>query len=197
MTLTNEVKTTLIALGLGIAFGLLVGLYLGYSAYYKPPVLEKYAPAVRQHDGSLVLEKKPAEKPTPKQEIPKGAKIERVVSVTVRPTPRAGIGRPEVSKGGEACPDVTVDLTLIKNSDDTQSVIASSPNGDVIGGVDIPAQSLPNVSAPLKWSVGATYFSNKWYSANVARNWGPLRAGVEVLKTENDLIPGVNLNFNF
>lgn len=180
-----------------IFFGILLGLCLGYSAYYKPPVLEKYAPAVRQHDGSLVLEKKPAEKPTPKQAIPKGAKIERVVSVTVRPTPRAGIGRPEVSKGGEACPDVTVDLTLVKNADDTRSVIASSPDGEVIAGVDIPRELLPKESSPPKWAIGGMYYSNRGYAARVERDLGPLRIGADVLKTGNDLVAGIGIMIRF
>lgn len=181
--------------------GMLIGLCCGYKFYHVEPVLEKYAPPVRQADKSLILEKKPAAEPKAKQQIPHGSKVERVVSVTVRPKPktipRTSSQWSEAGKSVEPCPDVTVDLSLVKNADDTRSVIASSPDGEVISGVDIPAQSLPSVSAPLKWSVGATYFSNKWYSANVSRNWGPLRAGVEVLKTPNDLIPGINLNFNF
>lgn len=197
MTLLHEIKTTLIALGLGIAFGLLVGLFVGYSTYYKPPVVEKYAPAVRQHDGSLVLEKKPAAKPIPRQEIPKGSKVERVVSVTVRPTPRAGIGRPEVSKGGEACPDVTVDLTLVKNADDTRSVIASSPDGEVIAGVDIPRAVLPKDSDRPKWGIGVTYYSNRAFSARVERDLGPFSLSGEVLKIGNDPVPGIGLVFRY
>jgi hypothetical protein len=197
MTLSHEIKTTLIALGLGLAFGLMVGLFIGYSAYYKPPVLEKYAPAVRQHDGSLVLEKKPDAKPIPKQEIPKGSKVERVVSVTVRPTPRDGIGRPDASKAAETCPDVTVDLTLVKNADDTRSVIASSPDGEVIAGVDIPRELLPKESSPPKWAIGGMYYSNRGYAARIERDLGPLRIGADVLKTGNDLVAGVGIMIRF
>jgi hypothetical protein len=143
------------------------------------------------------LEKKPSAKPEPQQDIPKGSKVERVVSVTVRHNPRASVGRPDVSQGGETCPDVTVDLTLVKNADDTRSVIASSPDGEVIAGVDIPRELLPKESTPPKWAIGGMYYSNRGYAVRVERDLGPLRLGADVLKTGNDLVAGVGVMIRF
>lgn len=181
--------------------GMLIGLFGGYKFYHVEPVLEKYAPAIRQHDGSLVLEKKPAEKPEPKQEIPKGSKVERVISVTVRPKPttipRESSQWSEAGKSVEPCPDVTVDLSLVKNADDTRSVIASSPDGEVIGGVDIPRELLPQESTPPKWAVGAMYYSNKEYAARIERDVGPIRLGVDILKAGGDVAAGIGVMVRF
>src|SRR5579862_5310498 len=161
----------------------LCGLMLGWWLYHcQPGTTEPPAPAIRQKDSSLILERsdtgKPADQPQaaplkPAGAIPKGAKIERNIEVDVRPTPQpiGGSGSYHLDPGKIAspglqtptphslsdafqCPDVKVDLSLIRMKDKTQRVIASSPNGSVIGGLDVPVSEQPSMK-PQRWTVQA------------------------------------------
>lgn len=145
----------------------LVGFLAAWGIYRpKPAKPEPPAQAIREKDGSLVLERAPSGLKSgsppgssplkPAQEIPKGAKVERIVEVTVDPTgkPSSGLnlgavlgGRQAPSTPGDrsprgsavmACPPVTVDLSLVRMPDKTQRVLASSPDGSVVGGIDVP-----------------------------------------------------------
>jgi hypothetical protein len=128
--------------------GLLIGA--GALAWWQAPqeVTETHAVAARQADGSLVLERtatNPKAKPT--SAIPKGGKAERIVSVDIQPV-RADY------------PICTVDLTLVRMPDDSRRVVASSPTGTVIGGLDVPI--VPLVIAPNHpWAAGALY-NGRW-----------------------------------
>lgn len=84
-SLTTEGKTAAIALAVGVVVGLGVGLVLGWRLYHPKKILETPAPAVRQQDGSLVLERRPEAKPEPKHQLPAGSKLVRQVSVEVTP----------------------------------------------------------------------------------------------------------------
>ncbi len=165
---------------LAIAAFMLLGLgFLGAWAIYRPRSAkpEPPAPAVRQKDGSLELERAPSglssQAPAgssplkPAQAIPKGAKVERIVQVTVQPTGKPFIGplqgsADEPSAGStsarsgavsaSACPAVTVDLSLVRMPDKSQRVLASSPDGKVVGGLDVPVQeqTFPKIQ---RWTV--------------------------------------------
>jgi hypothetical protein len=141
-----------------IAFGLVCGYGIGFWLNHRAPVVETYKPAVRQADGSLILERKPNPDAKPKQIIPKEAKIERIVSVeveTLTPTNR-----------------ISVDLTLVSLPDGSKRVIASSPDGTIVGGTDIPVG--PVLKLPdLRWAAGGCYSpSQKKYGAFVQYNKG-------------------------
>lgn len=159
----------LLPLGVIVLFGF--GLYLRYNS--KPAQPETPAPAVRQKDGALELERapsglsataQPGSTPLkPAQEIPKGATVERVVQVTVQPTATpSSPGNPKLDLGtlkmpsldplgsphqGSICPPVRVDLSLIRLKDKSQRVLASSPDGTVVGGIDVPItpDTLPKI----------------------------------------------------
>jgi hypothetical protein len=160
---------------------------------------EKPAAEVRQPDGSLIL-KRPAQDPTakPAQQIPTGAVVERIDQVIVRPSaPVPGTSAeetaPTIGSLPEAglplplplvtpCPDLRVDLTLIRLGDQSQRVIASSPDGTVVGGVDIPVSSSEPPSSPeLKWSAGVAFspFKRTW-GLWATRAVGPFAVGVGV-----------------
>lgn len=164
----------------------LVGLGLGYALYQSIcPKSETPAPAIRQADGSLILERRPAtlEEAKPKQAIPKGGKVERIVQVTVEPKQRVsarnlvedtgsssssvlggskgttpatgftnGSGSRQDSAG--ACPPVRVDLSLVRMKDKTRRVLASSPDGSVVGGIDVPIESAA-LAHEIRWNVQA------------------------------------------
>lgn len=150
-----------------LVLGLAIGLGAGWKLYRpKPAPVETAAPAVRQADKSLVLERKPEAKPQPKHELPKGAKLERQIQVTVLPSipmdarkiPGSGslavnsgqsVGNTDNSGQSRA---ITVDLSLVRLQDGTQRVIASSEQGTVLTGLDIPVQGPMPTAKPLRWS---------------------------------------------
>ena len=169
-----------VAIGAGVAGG----LYAGYAIWHPRRIVETYAPQVRQKDSSLVLERKPDATAKPAHTIPKGAKVERVVSVTVQPRPlidstyspaqkpgdNPATVRPATSSdtapanskpaSGCSCDPITVDLTLVREKNGMRRVIASSKTADVTGGVDIPVESA-EPQRKLKWSVGPLWLSNE------------------------------------
>lgn len=188
----------------GVTLGLGLGWWLWHpdAAIAEPPAF-----AQRQADSSLILERRPDAAAKPKQLLPTGAVVERVASVTVQPrafaVPVQNVPRETmqdvvrsaiasetrrdtvisstaiISAGADSvrCPAVTVDLTLIRMPDQTRRVVASSPDGLVVGGVDVPVESA-TVPKVLRWSAGVTYDpGTKHYGAALARDVGPLRLG--------------------
>ncbi len=176
---------------------ILIGFVIAWGIYRpKPAPAETAAPEVRQKDGSLILERKPEDPKQAaaiaprKIDIPAGAKIEREVQVTVAQNiPGAAPGVPNLrgidSGTGSStpgslksnlnanilsptCPPLHVDLALLRLKDQTQRVVASSPDGTIVGGVDIPLDS-PKIPRPTRWSVSAL----AGYDSHVGRNvWG-------------------------
>lgn len=199
--LTPMGKAVAISLGIGAAVGLSAGLGFGWKFWRPKRVTETQAPAVRQQDGSLVLERKPDADANPAQQIPAGAKAVRVVQVVVQPKapllgPSAAVPAPTPGgaqlAGANPVPStasapvsaVRVDLTLVRMPDQTQRVIASSPDGTVVGGVDIPTESAvpPKV---LKWAAGGVYGvsqSGKSVGVFVDRDAAFLRLGAELTR---------------
>lgn len=185
-------KTHIVAIAAAALIG--VGFLVAWGIYRPtPPKPETAAPAVRQSDGSLELERAPSGLKVgapagsiplkPAQEIPKGAKVERIVQVTVDPNGKPSSGRngepvsggvqrptdPEkraaTASSGAACPPITVDLSLVRMPDKSQRVLASSPDGSVVGGIDVPVQD----PAPFKvqrWTASALV----GYDAHAGRN---------------------------
>lgn len=145
------------------AYGVASGVVLAAFAWWwiagsspsEPP-----AAAVRQGDGSLVLERKPDAKAKPAAQLPARAKLERQIQVVVQPE-RAD------------CPVCTVDLSLVRLPDDTRRVVASSPTGQIIGGLDVPV--IPSTGTERRWLAGALY-NGRW-GGLVAREVGPFVVG--------------------
>jgi hypothetical protein len=163
-------------LAAGGALGLLAGLALGWQLWRPRPVVETPAAEVRQPDGSLVLERAPDPSARPRHQVPRGATVERVATVTVQPDPVEGnppnTKRPQPADSSTPpvapcrCAPVHVDLSLVRLEDGTRRVIASARGGTVIGGVDIPVES----AAPdreLPWAIGVVY---EWERRG--RAWG-------------------------
>ena len=167
----------------GLALALVAGLVIGYGAgfYVTRPkkMVEKPLPAVRQADGSLVLERKPDAQAKPKQTIPKGDKVDRVVHVeveTLKPVTR-----------------VAVDLTVVSEPDGSKRVVASSPDGTVIGGTDIPVTPIL-IPKSLPWSAGAVYSpKDKKYGGFVVYRKGAYVAQVIVIG--DTILVGAGLTF--
>ena len=162
----------------------------------QPTPPETYAPQAQQQDGSLVLERKPQADAKPAHETPKGAKLERIVQVKVQPrnaTPTAAPATP--GPGPVSVPPVlplpvTVDLSLVRMPDQTRRVIASSPDGEVIGGVDIPVEAAPPVRS-LKWAGGGLWNpSDRTWGAWVQRDLGPAVVGVDAFQVRDPVTVG-------
>jgi hypothetical protein len=161
----------------------------------KTPKPEIYAPPVRQQDGSLVLERKPQEDAKPAQAVPKGAKVERIVQVVVQPSqpvPPASLP-PSGSVALEPnrpCPPVRVDLTLVRLPDQSRRVVASSPDGVVIGGVDIPVETAVPQRV-MKWAVGPSWNpADRTFGAWIERDAGFLRIGADLYQVREPLTAG-------
>ncbi len=152
-----------------VAVGILLGVCAGWwmRGWYDKPITraEPPAPAQRLDGGSLVLERgepgRVEDMPRP-PELPKNVeRVERVVRVTVRPQ-LEGDGR-EVERGvmspaaPASCPDVRVDLALLEMTDGTRRVVASSPDGIILGGVDVPLVPVKVVAPPLLNALGLTF----------------------------------------
>mgnify|MGYP006172142819 CR=1 FL=1 len=80
----------------------------------------------RQTDGSVIAERVPDAKPSPApHQIPRGHVEVRRVEVEVQPD------RPD-------CPVCRVDLSLVRDDEGGQRVIASSPTGSILRALDVP-----------------------------------------------------------
>jgi hypothetical protein len=163
-----------------------VGFGLAWVVYRpKPPKPEPAAPEIRQKDGSIVLERAPSgvsasARPgtaplKPAGILPAGAKVEREIQLTVAPRiPSAWPGAPLQLNGRpfpgssvplSACPPLTIDLSLVRLKDQTHRVIASSPDGTIVGGLDVPVETPAPFKIP-RWSVEAL----AGYDSHAGRN---------------------------
>lgn len=192
--------------GVALVLGLSLGLAAGWKLWKpsKRPA-ETYAASTTQKDGSVILERKPDAKAKPAQEIPKGAVVERIVRVVVAPAgPLPTVPVPTASSPLESitpalltpstprepCPPVTVDLTLIRLKDQSRRVIASSPDGQVVGGVDIPVEAAKPIR-DLKWAAGASYNpGDKTWGLFADRDAAFLRLGLEVNQIREPVLAG-------
>jgi hypothetical protein len=162
------------------------GLGVGWKIFRPKPVatVEVAMPAARQADGSLILERAPDATAKPAQQIPKGAKVERIERIQVRASsapaaaiaPTNGSGLPAAALTPALPSTTTVDLTLLRMPDDTQRVVASSPDGAIVGGVDIPVSAAPR--EPKSTAIGGYDLVNKAYLAGYLHKLGPFQIGV-------------------
>lgn len=176
-------RTPLILLGILVLF---IGFFVAWAIYRpRPSKPEVPAMAVRQKDGSLELERKGTQAPgvpggiKPAQIIPKGGKVERIVQLTVQPlnlpiSPgRIGGIQPPITPGDRVSglngtpksKPLEVDLTLVRMPDNSRRVLASSPDGQVVGGIDVPIGE-PKLPRIQRWTAEAL----AGYDSHAARN---------------------------
>jgi hypothetical protein len=178
---------------------LLAGLLLGWWIWHPRAIFEPAAPAEFLPSGGQVLERDPgaaapADVSTAAREL--GGTLERSISVTVQPnpmpTPAPPTSLPSHPPGnaedvaapaaGCSCAPVTVDLGLVRMPDRTRRVVATSRDGEILGGLDVPIDLAP--ARATRWAAGVTVaFTNtgqRHYGGFVDRDLGPLRLGVEV-----------------
>ena len=177
-------KSVQCGLAVALILGAIAGMTTGWVLWRpKAPVQEIAAPGVIQADGSHVLPKEPNADAKPVHQVPKGTVVERIVYVEIQPKP--------VNLSPDAPvlwtpPKVRVDLTLVRAQDGTRRVVASSPDGGVIGGLDMPVEAAPPAPRSLKRAAGFEYSLNRWGSTKslvAHQDFGWLRLGARVGKT--------------
>lgn len=165
-----------------------IGLLTGWSIWHNPaPAPETYQKGVVQSDLSVILERKPQADARPAQQVPPRSVIERVVRVTVQPDTvlrRDTIRCRDTLVVCPPCPRVSVDLTLVRLRDSSRRVIASSPDGRVIAGVDVPVERSV-AQRTLNWSAGAVYGLNSSIGGYLHRDIGPFRIGASGTRKVN------------
>ena len=162
---------------------IIVAAALGWWLGQPKPVQETYAPAQHQVDGSIILERRPDAAAKPNQETPPGAKVERVGRVTVQPSASARKQGPDQET--TPCPPVSVDWSLVREPDGGRRFLASSPDGTIVGGVDVPVESAAVPSAPKRWAVGLSWSPSSetagvWIERDVPVFNQVVRVGAEV-----------------
>ena len=177
----TDARKMVIAFTLYTAFVFAGGLATGYKLYHPESVSEGYAPPMVQKDGSVVLTRDPEAKPdAPAPKLP--GKVERTVVVKVKPKLAAKPLPARPDKDGfcpvaKECPALTVRLDLIQQ-EEGRRVVASSPDGDIVGGIDIPVEKWIKRNEN-KWAAGVTYDTDRKPGAFLDRDLGPFRVGVE------------------
>jgi hypothetical protein len=140
----------------------------------KAPVAKRIAPAaaVRQADNSLLLQRQPvAHAGKPPAALPRGGVEERRIQVKLAPKQKD-------------CAPLQLDMSLLRDADGGRRIVASSPDGTVVDGVDMVIK--PDlVPAPARrWHVGMAYQPHG-YGLTVQRDVGRLQIGAMALKPAN------------
>lgn len=197
----NLIYASLIAL----IIGLLGGFALGWKVYHKDVSTQKTtehaADSTRQKDGSLILQKVVDTIIEPAQIIPKNVFVDRIIKVVVTDT----MWRDPVNVNGELkCPPCTtqVDLTIVKDKKKNERrIIASSPDGTVVAGIDVPYEEIPPVKNPL-WTLGISgsydvINNTKRVGLYVDKTVGPFRLGGELGGWKQQAYVGARVGVNF
>lgn len=175
----NPIREKAILAMSGLVIGSLIGYSMGFYVTKPKKFIEKPLPEIRQKDTSLVLERQPDTKVKPKQAVPKGDKVERIISVEV--------------KTDKLVDKVKVDLTVVSDPSGGKRVIASSPDGVVTGGIDIPVATI-TIPKPTPWSAGIVYSPVKrQYGGFISYRKGAFIAQTVVLG--DNILVGVGINF--
>lgn len=182
-----------------IAAGLLLAWWIMKPP---PPKPETYKPEIVQTDGSHVLERTPiaaADLTPPPVIIPPGTHESRRISVDIQPT-----GKPFVPVGAPVgtapvCPKVHVDVSIAKAKDGSARAIVKSPDGEVIGGADIP---IDLVEQPREWknAFGFVYGNRDRQGIFYDRDFYRLRTGGEVFRErglDGQYYPGASVKLGF
>jgi hypothetical protein len=181
---------------IGLAALVGIGIMIGERTGRPVPELITAAPSVQQADGSIIAERRPdPAPPTAPHKIPKGAKEERRVSITVQPRPVP----PTVTESGPVCdcPPVRVDLSLVQQ-DGGRRVIASSPDGEIVGAIDVPIEPALVMPEPRRWAAGLSYdLQAKAPGVWIERDLARVRVGVDLIARKSGVAATVRVGWVF
>lgn len=170
-----------------VIVGLLGGLTIGWQAWgTRAPAAELAAPEQRLDYGAMMLERQPELSLVPDPPIrpssPPGTKrIARLVRVVVEPKPAESPSAPN-GRSIERCGPVRIDLALLEMKAGGYRVVASSPDGTIVGGVDVPLAPPEAVARSPPPNAVGVLVRGPWLAAGVfyERDIGWLRTGIEV-----------------
>lgn len=178
-----SVRVQLVAMVVLLLTCAIAGYLAGVHTSAPLPEIMEPAAAQSQPDRSVVAERAPEARLGPVPHIiPKGATEERRMSVTVQPRQKS---RPPVAATVPiaASDPVRVDLSLVR-MDGGRRVIASSPDGDVVGALDVPIEPAPMpISRP--WAAGLSCDPGRCREtpgAWIDRDLGRVRVGAELAR---------------
>lgn len=128
---------------------------------------ESPAAQFQQDDSSIVLERAPSAPSPAPHEIPKGGKEERRIELIVKPA-KGIVGQIDSVKNSTEnstenskdsitndsceCPPVEIALSMVRMPDGSMRAVASSANGQVIGGLDMPILEPPQAALEKAWT---------------------------------------------
>lgn len=170
-----------------------------------PPVSEPAAPAQQLPSGALVVERDPAAQ-APQTIVQAarelGGKLERAASITIEPTPAPETVQPAPAPetatapaSGCSCPAVTLDLGLVRMPDRTRRVVATSRDGRILGGIDIP---LEQARREARWSAMAYYLpTEKTGAVTLERELWRSRVGLGAVLYHGKVVPMVGVGMTW
>lgn len=175
---------------LACMLGLLLAGYL-FGVKTSAPQPENTAPAAAQSqpDGSLILARVPEAKPAKApHKIPKGTTEERRVSIQLKPPAFE-------SPAGCECEPAPLDVNLSLVREDGKGggrrVVASSPQGQILAGLDVPIEPALMPPEAHPWAAGISYDPlSKSPGVWVERDLGRIRLGVEALRDASGKLQG-------
>jgi hypothetical protein len=163
---------------------LLVGVAFGYWNWAPHAVVEAAAPAIVQAptkdapNGAVVAERKADPAAKPKQVVPRGSHVERVISADITPDAQQrtadGLAAP--------CPKTHIDATVVRDADGAGRVMISSPDGVTSNATDTVVDSI-SIRPIHVWAAGPAFSTNKNYGAWVNRDFGRVRTGLLVTQS--------------
>lgn len=192
-------------------------------------IIEAAKPSQRQSDGSLILQRQASQAPAqvaPAASVPAGYHEVRKVQLTIQAKVPGGSSPstaekslPSVPQGqgvadkymehshtsvnaspATPCPPVHLNLDLVQSKAGDERVIASSPDGEVLGGVDIPVSHFEGSSPKeLPWRAQALAGVHiapglpRQYGAMISRDVGPFSASLGFIG--DTAFVGVGLRF--
>jgi len=176
----------------GVVFAL--GFWVAWALYHPrpaPPLRQQQE--VRQPDHSLVLRTQPAtarevHKAIPAlPQVPQGATLLAGAEAVLAPHQDAS------QPGAMPKPKIRVDMALLRMQDGSERIALSSPDADVVGGVDMPVVPPRGLAQERGWGVGGFWnpVSRAW-GPIVTKDWGPLRLGATG-RIERVQVPGVGV----
>lgn len=180
------------------------GYAIGYAIHGRDVVLieETVAHEQTQDDGSVILHRDQDGKlDTPAPQIPAGHTPVRDSEVTVLPPP-VTVQCPDGSTIQHQCPPATVRFTLVRAPDKTLRVIGSSPDGEVLGGIDVPHEPVATL-VPRTQAIGLTLYADGAKAVRYTKDHGRLTLGAEILAPSgrindaSDVVPGVSVAWRF
>jgi len=150
--------------------------------------------AVEEHRVSVVVQ--PRRGVAVRQEsakIPMGipadsAEVARLVASDDRPTCKPSLQVPDSCD----CPPAQVDLSLVRMPDRTRRVVASSPDGQVVSGIDVPSEflSVPRIPRWTASAVAVADLDGIRPGILVTRRLGPIVVGGGILSDPGMRRPG-------